>query len=72
MGKTTTLTAMVDLINKERQCLIVGIEDPVEYVHTHIKSAIKQREVGSDTHSFASALYAALSKVRDITEFDKL
>ncbi|MDD4862355.1 MAG: type IV pilus twitching motility protein PilT, partial [Smithellaceae bacterium] len=56
MGKTTTLSAMVDLINRERQCLIVGIEDPVEYLHAHNKSVVKQREVGSDTHSFASAL----------------
>lgn len=56
MGKTTTLTAMVDLINEERQCLIVGIEDPVEYLHFHKKSVIKQREVGTDTLSFANAL----------------
>lgn len=56
VGKTTTLASMVDLINHERQQLIVCIEDPIEYIHFHKKSIIKQREVYSDTHSFAEAL----------------
>ncbi|MCM8779967.1 MAG: type IV pilus twitching motility protein PilT [Candidatus Omnitrophica bacterium] len=56
VGKTTTLAAIVDLINHERECLIVSIEDPVEFMHTNKKSVIKQREVYSDTHSFAEAL----------------
>ena len=56
MGKTTTLAAMVDLINHEKQYLIVSIEDPIEYVHQNRRSAIKQREVASDTKSFANAL----------------
>ena len=56
MGKTTTLAAMVDLLNREKQYLIVCIEDPIEYVHQNRRSAIKQREVASDTKSFASAL----------------
>lgn len=60
VGKTTTLAAMVDLINSERRCLIVSIEDPIEYVHKHKKSIIKQREVGIDTRSFANALKHAL------------
>ena len=56
MGKTTTLAAMLDLINCERDCLIISIEDPIEYLHTHKKAVVKQREVGSDTLSFANAL----------------
>lgn len=56
MGKTTTLAAMINLINNERECLIVSIEDPIEFVFTNKKSIIKQREVYSDTHSFAEAL----------------
>lgn len=60
VGKTTTLAAMIELINNERECLIVCIEDPIEFVHTNKKSIIKQREVYSDTHSFAEALRHAL------------
>lgn len=56
VGKTTTLASMVDLINQERQQLIVCIEDPIEYIHQHKKSIVKQREVYSDTRSFADAL----------------
>jgi twitching motility protein PilT len=47
---------MVDLINSERKCLILTIEDPIEYLHRNKKSIIKQREVGSDTRSFPNAL----------------
>lgn len=60
VGKTTTLATMIDLINNERECLIVCIEDPIEFVHTNKKSIIKQREVYSDTHSFSEALRHAL------------
>ena len=60
VGKTTTLAAMVDLINKERECVIVSIEDPIEFVHVNIKSIIKQREVYCDTHSFSDALMHTL------------
>jgi len=56
VGKSTTLAAMVDLINTERHCLIVSIEDPIEYVHQHKNSIVKQREVGVDTISFPNAL----------------
>ncbi len=59
-GKTTTLAAMINLINQERSALIVCIEDPIEYIHTNKKSLIKQREVYSDTHSFADALKRCL------------
>ncbi len=60
MGKTTTLAAMIDLINNEREAHIICIEDPIEFVHKNKKSVIKQREVYSDTHSFANALKHAL------------
>lgn len=60
MGKTTTLATMVNLINNERECLILCIEDPIEFVYTNKKSIIKQREVYSDTHSFADSLRHAL------------
>ena len=66
MGKSTTLAAMVDLINTERRALVVSIEDPIEYVHKNKKSIIKQREVGSDTRSFAGALKHALRQDPDV------
>ncbi len=60
VGKTTTLAAMLDLINTERQAIIIVVEDPIEYVHINKRSVIKQREVYADTRSFASALIHAL------------
>ncbi len=60
MGKTTTLAAMIDLINNERECLVISIEDPIEFIYSNKKSVIKQREVYSDTHSFAESLRHAL------------
>jgi len=60
VGKTTTLAAMVDLINEEREALILSIEDPIEFIHRNKKSVIKQREVHDDTLSFAEALKHAL------------
>ena len=60
MGKTTTLAAMINQINHERECLIITIEDPVEFIFQNKKSIIKQREVYLDTHSFADALRHAL------------
>jgi len=65
-GKTTTMNYMVDLINKERPFKIVMIEDPIEYVHESQKSLIIQREVGTNTHSFASALKSALRQDPDV------
>jgi len=56
VGKTTTLAAVIDLINNERECLMISVEDPIEFMHSNKKSIIKQREVFSDTHSFAEAL----------------
>ena len=60
-GKSTSLAAIIDYININRRCHIITIEDPVEYVHKHKSSAVSQREVGNDTHTFARALRAALA-----------
>jgi len=60
VGKTTTMAAMVNLINEERRHHVIVIEDPIEYVHTNKHSIIKQREVYADTKSFANALVRAL------------
>ena len=65
-GKSTSLAAMINKINRERAENIITIEDPVEFVHTPIKSIISQREVGRDTKSFASALKGALRQDPDI------
>lgn len=65
-GKSTTLAAMVDHINRERAAVVITIEDPIEYLHRHNKSIVNQREVGSDTESFASALRAALREDPDV------
>ena len=55
-GKTTTLAAMIDMINRERESVIICIEDPIEFIHANKKSVVKQREVYADTKSFANAL----------------
>ena len=65
-GKTTTLAALVNQINCERRCMIVTIEDPIEYVHHHRKSIVKQREVTSDTKSFGTALRHVLRQDPDV------
>ncbi|HEX8499039.1 MAG TPA: PilT/PilU family type 4a pilus ATPase [Pyrinomonadaceae bacterium] len=59
-GKSTTLAAVIDLINQRQQYHIVTIEDPIEFLHMHKNSTINQREVGSDARDFPSALRAAL------------
>ena len=59
-GKTSTLAAVIDLINTEYSYHVVTIEDPIEFLHTHKKSTINQRELGSDTPSFALGLRSAL------------
>jgi len=66
VGKTTTMAAMIDLINTERQEMIVSIEDPIEFLHKNKRSIIKQREVYSDTKSFAEALRHALRQDPDV------
>jgi twitching motility protein PilT len=65
-GKSTTLAAMVDLINRTRAAHIVTLEDPVEFVHVSAKAMVNQREVGAHTSSFARALRAALREDPDI------
>jgi twitching motility protein PilT len=59
-GKSTTLAAVINKINHDKAIHIITIEDPIEYLHPHIKSTINQREVGADTQTFALALRAAL------------
>ena len=59
-GKSTTLAAMVEIINEHRPAHIITLEDPVEYMHSHKKSVVEQREVGSDTFSFAESLKPCL------------
>ena len=65
-GKTTTLAAMIDLINRTRAEHILTVEDPVEFVYEPVKSLIHQRQLGEDTKSFANALKAALREDPDI------
>ncbi|MGE0269059.1 MAG: type IV pilus twitching motility protein PilT [Candidatus Omnitrophota bacterium] len=65
-GKTTTLASMVNVINSERSCMIICIEDPIEYVHRNNKAVIKQREIYSDTNSFSEALKRCLRQDPDV------
>ncbi|WP_419959137.1 type IV pilus twitching motility protein PilT [Psychrobacillus sp. BM2] len=65
-GKSTTLASMIDYINSTKSKHIITLEDPIEYVHTHKKSIINQREVGEDTRSFANGLRAALRQDPDV------
>jgi len=65
-GKSTTLAAIIDKINKEHACHIITVEDPIEYLHRHQKSLVNQREVYSDTNSFAMALKYALREDPDV------
>jgi twitching motility protein PilT len=65
-GKSTTLAAIIDHINTHRQCHILTIEDPVEYLHVHKHSMVTQREVGIDANSFERALRAALREDPDV------
>ncbi|MCX5681023.1 MAG: type IV pilus twitching motility protein PilT [Candidatus Omnitrophica bacterium] len=65
-GKTTTLSAIINLINTQRSDLIICIEDPIEYIHENKKSIIKQREVYNDTLSFAEALKRCLRQDPDV------
>ncbi len=65
-GKSTTLAAMINHMNQNRDAHIITIEDPIEYLHKHGTSMINQREVGNDTNSFANALRAALRQDPDV------
>ena len=66
MGKSTTLATLVEEINKSRKAKIVTVEDPIEFVFTHDKSIITQREIGTDTASFPNALRSALRQDPDV------
>jgi twitching motility protein PilT len=65
-GKSTTLATMIDQINKERKVHILTLEDPIEYLHSHKRSIVNQREIGSDSRSFTSALRGALREDPDV------
>lgn len=65
-GKSTTLASMIDVINIQRDCHIITIEDPIEYYHTHKKSVVTQREVGVDVTTFKEALRRALRQDPDV------
>ncbi|MGH2951987.1 MAG: type IV pilus twitching motility protein PilT [Solirubrobacterales bacterium] len=65
-GKTTSLAAMVDLINEEREEHILTIEDPIEFLHEHKSCIVNQREVGADARDFATALKSALREDPDV------
>jgi twitching motility protein PilT len=65
-GKTTSLASMVDLINSEREEHILTIEDPIEFLHTHKKCIVNQREIGADAIDFAHALKSALRQDPDV------
>ena len=65
-GKSTTLAAMIDQVNRERPVHIITLEDPIEYIHAPRRAVVHQREVGSDTVSFSRALRAALRQDPDV------
>jgi twitching motility protein PilT len=65
-GKSTTLASMIDIINGNRNCHIITVEDPIEFIHEDKKSIIDQREIGSDTSTFSSALRVALRQDPDV------
>ena len=65
-GKSTTLASMIDRINQERRVNIVTLEHPIEFLHSHKQSIVRQREVGSDTHSFREALRHMLHHAPDV------
>jgi twitching motility protein PilT len=65
-GKSTTLAAILDNINQTRDCHVITIEDPIEYLHRHQRAVINQRELGSDTYGWTPALRAALREDPDV------
>ena len=65
-GKSTTLAGLIDIVNTERAEHIMTVEDPIEFLHRHKKAVVNQREIGSDTHGFASALKHVLRQDPDV------
>ena len=71
-GKTTTLASLTQHITRHRQANIVSIEDPIEYLFSHERSLVRQRQVGADTHSFAAAIKSALRQDADVIVVSEL
>ncbi len=71
-GKSTTMASMIDIINNERACHIVTLEDPIEYIHQNKKSFITQREIGIDSKDFSQALRASLRQDPDVIMIGEL
>ena len=71
-GKSTTMASMIDIINSERACHIVTLEDPIEYIHQNKKSYITQREIGIDSKNFTHALRASLRQDPDVIMIGEL
>ena len=71
-GKSTTLCAMIDIINTTRRCNIITLEDPVEYLHKHKKSNINQREIGRDTSTFEKGMRAVFRQSPDVIVIGEL
>jgi twitching motility protein PilT len=65
-GKSTTLASLLDIVNRERACHIMTVEDPIEFLHTHKNSIVNQREIGTDTHDFSNALKHVLRQDPDV------
>lgn len=65
-GKSTTLASMIEIINEHKSVHIITLEDPIEYLHSHKKSMVEQREIGSDTFSFANSLKRCLRQDPDV------
>ncbi len=71
-GKTTTLACLVDSINTNRSAHIITLEDPVEYLHRNKKSAVSQREIGSDTENYVTAMRACLRQTPDVIQLGEM
>ena len=71
-GKTTTQAAIIDRINNTRECHVITIEDPIEFVHNHKKAIVDQREVGEDTHGFINALKYVLRQNPDVIQIGEM
>ncbi|HVK04111.1 MAG TPA: type IV pilus twitching motility protein PilT [Armatimonadaceae bacterium] len=65
-GKSTSIASMIDVINQERPCHIMTMEDPIEYLHTHKVAMVNQREIGQDTENFGNAIRAVLREDPDV------
>lgn len=71
-GKSTTLAALINIINEQKNSHIITLEDPIEYLHKHKTGIVNQREIGIDSHSFASALRSALREDPDVIMIGEL